>query len=346
LQAFINMNKAALQFFDGLFLLRIPLLAPVWTILLLGWIACNPEARPGGNLAGGVISALSHEPARLWAAMAAFSLIVASIYVMNQIADVESDRINRKLFILPDGHISMRSAWIIAVCCSILGLAGSLFFDGIMFLLFIGSLALGVLYDFPPANLKNRAIGGTFANFLGHGVLTFLVGWYALRSGFGVPSGFLQRSAGDASHLVHGLLPSLSAGFANAAVYITTTIPDAAGDRATGKRTFCVAFGEKTTSLWSAILCGMALLFAFYFPHNAWVMVLQAAVSLLFFIYLTIAFRKDLAVRAFKWPVFLLTALIAFYVPAYGVLIIAVFFGSKMYYRLRFCVEYPTFKAQ
>jgi len=340
------MNKAIRNFFDGLFLLRIPLLAPVWTILLLGWIACDPMARPGGNPAGGIIAALSHEPVRLWAAMAAFSLIVASIYVMNQIADVESDRINRKLFILPDGHISMRSAWIIAVCCAVLGLAGSLFFDGIMCLLFIGSLALGVLYDLPPANLKDRAIGGMTANFIGHGVLTFLVGWYALRSGFGMPWGFLQRSSGDVSHLVNGLLPSLSAGFANAAVYITTTIPDAAGDRATGKRTFCVAFGEKATSLWSAILCGVALLFALGFPHNAWVMVLQAAVSLLFFIYLTIAFRKDLAFRAFKWPVFLLTALIALFVPLYGALILVIFFGSKLYYRLRFNVEYPTFKAQ
>jgi 4-hydroxybenzoate polyprenyltransferase len=320
---------------DGLFLLRISLLAPVWTIVILGWITTAPDARLGGwLLAGG--AGLAREAA-LWISLAGFSFVVASIYVVNQIVDVDSDRINHKLFLLPHGFISIRVAWLLAAACVTLGVGISVvFLDGFMTLLFVVSLVLGGLYNLPPVALKNRAWGGAVANFLGHGTATYLVGWHAVYLGMAV----------DLGNLGVGLLASLSAGFANAAIYVTTTIADAEGDKATGKRTFCVVYGEKTTAIVASLSCFCALLFAFFLPRNQWVMVLPAAASLLFFGYLLVSTTRRSAFWAFKWPVFLLSAIVALYVPLYALLVFLTFFGSRLYYRRRFGIEYPTFKAQ
>ena len=116
-------GRFPLQVIDCFFLLRIALLAPVWTILLVGWITGSAGLRP--------FLWFSHtgktNPGQfyVWAALGGFSLIVASIYVVNQIVDIESDRINHKLFLLPHNYISIRTAWILAVTCALGGHSAS-----------------------------------------------------------------------------------------------------------------------------------------------------------------------------------------------------------------------------
>jgi 4-hydroxybenzoate polyprenyltransferase len=328
----VKLSQRAL---DCFFLLRIPLLAPVWTILLLGWITGNASACIGGWVFGGCQTAGDERV--LWLSLFAFSLIVASIYVVNQIVDIESDRINHKLFLLPRGIVSIRAAWVLAVFCMLTGLAIAIvMLDWFMTALFALSLVMGALYNLPPASLKDHAWGGMVANFIGHGILTFLVGWHAAR--FTSPLGLEQSGA--------ALLASLSPGLANAAVYITTTIADCTGDARTGKKTFCVLYGERRTALCATVLCAGALMFSFALPHNAWVMAVPAAMSTVLFGYLAAVPRRANAFRAFKWPVFILTAMTSLFVPVYGVLIVATFLFSRLYYRTRFGIEYPTFKSQ
>jgi 4-hydroxybenzoate polyprenyltransferase len=313
--------------------MRIPLLAPVWTVLLLGWISGSNNLKPCGQIA---VLNLGKTDILLWTALAGFSLVVAAIYICNQIADIESDRINHKLFLLPRKIVTVPEAWAIAVICAAAGMAISFTLPQKAFpVLFASSLLLGYLYNFPPARLKDRAWGGTIANFLGHGVITFLVGWLASDS----------AKAGFAG-LAMPAIASLSAGFANAAVYITTTIPDAEGDRKTGKKTFCVAYGERVTAVMSAVFCFLALLFAFTMQFNKWLMILPSAFSSAIFLFLVISPKKENAFKAFKWPVFLLSAGVSLYVPEYAILILVTFFGSKLYYRARFNLDYPTFKSR
>lgn len=317
---------------DGFFLLRIPLLAPVWTILILGWITGTQSANIGGSWTGAIKYAAE---SGLWMALFGFSMIVASIYVVNQIVDIESDRINRKLFILPHRFISVRTAWTMAVFCTLAGLAIALLFDRLLFVLFLLSMVLGIFYNLPPLKLKNRAIGGVVANALGHGMLTFLVGWYIAKSG-----------SFSIDMIPAGILSSISPALANGAVFLATTIPDAAGDRMTGKRTFCVKFGEKATAVTAALLCAGAFIFSFYMEYHFWVMMIPAFISLLFFIFFAFSTRKEIAFKTFKWPVFLLSSSVALFVPEYGIMILVTFFASRLYYRWRFGIEYPTFKSQ
>ncbi|MFP4416959.1 MAG: UbiA family prenyltransferase [Fibrobacterota bacterium] len=329
------MSKLLIKLIDCFFLLRFPLLAPVWTILVLGWATSNSQVCVGGTFTPECI--LWAQESFLWISLIGFSLIVASIYVVNQIVDIESDRLNGKLFLLPNGIISIRGAWIVALLCATGGmLIAVLFFDLWMALLYGLGMVLGILYNLPPASLKNRAWGGMFANLAGHGIITYLVGWYTAR--FVLPESTASLDA--------ALLSSLSPGLANAAVYITTTIADMEGDEKVGKKTFAVLYGQRWTAFSAALLCAATLVISFYLPYNAWVMVVPTVISLALFISLIFRPEKQQAFRAFKWPVFLLTASVTAFTPMYGILIIFTFFLSRLYYRWRFSIEYPTFKAQ
>jgi len=326
-------HKILQKLFDCLFLLRIPLLAPVWTILILGWISGNQHAHIGGSFVG---NNTGNSAITLWTILIGFSLIVASIYVVNQIVDIESDRINHKLFLLPNGIISVRTAWIFAFLCAIIGIVTSFFYDGVILFLFFAGLLLGYLYNLPPFQLKNRAWGGVLANSLGHGMITFLVGWYASK--IGTPM--------EPQVIVKGLLSSVSPALANGAVFLATTIPDADGDLLTGKKTYCVKYGEKVTAITAAFFCFGALIFSFFIENHFWVMAVPTIISLLFFVPFAFLTKRDLAFKSFKWPVFLLSLAVALFVPEYGILIIATFAGSRAYYQKRFGIEYPTFKSK
>lgn len=318
---------------DGFFLLRIPLLAPVWTILILGWITGTENIHPGGNWFANVDNIHLNS---LWIVLIGFSLIVASIYVVNQIVDIEGDRINHKLFILPNGFISIKTAWILAAFCTVLGMIIGLLYDWVLTFLFTLGLITGILYNLPPAQLKNHAWGGVLSNSLGHGMITFLVGWYSTKSDLPISVSLIRD----------GFISSIAPALANGAVFLATTIPDADGDKLTGKCTFSVKYGEKVTAIVSAILCFGAFLFSFLMENHFWVMAVPAGISLLFFFIFAFSTKREAAFKAFKWPVFLLSAAVALYVPEYGILILLTFFCSRLYYRWRFGIEYPTFKAK
>ncbi|MFP4163191.1 MAG: UbiA family prenyltransferase [Chitinispirillaceae bacterium] len=276
------------------------------------------------------------QSAPLWQALVGFSLLVASIYVVNQITDIESDRINRKLFLLPHGYVSVRTAWILAVVCAVSGLFLASLIGLWMTILFGTGLVLGVLYNLPPANLKNRAIGGVLANSLGHGMVTFLVGWLAAKSNQNLSFSLFGT----------GLTSSLAPALANGAVFLATTIPDAQGDLQTGKKTFCVVYGPKTTALVASLFCSLALISSFFMENHFWVMALPSLISLGFFVNSALTAQIESAYYAFKWPVFLLSVFVALYVPVYGVLILITFISSRLYYRWRFGIEYPSFKSK
>ncbi|NLD93770.1 MAG: UbiA family prenyltransferase [Fibrobacter sp.] len=327
------MKRILTKLLDLFFLLRFPLLAPVWTIFLVGYITGNEACRIGGVFYN---ADLYKSVLHAWIILSGFSLVVASIYVVNQIADIESDRINHKLFILPNGFVSIKTAWILASVCALSGLLIALAYSKVLLILFSLSLVLGYCYNLSPVSLKNRPIGGVTANALGHGMIAFLTGWYSVHpfDSFSLPL-FIQA-----------VISSLSPSFANGAVFLATTVPDAEGDRSTGKVTFCVKYGEKTTATASAVLCVVALITSFFMLYNAWIMIATSLVSVIFFIYFAFTTKKEYAFRAFKWPVFLLSAAVVLFQPEYGVLIILTFFGSRLYYKWRFNIEYPTFKAQ
>lgn len=150
------MKRIALLLVDCFFLLRIPLLVPVWTIAILGWISATPGLVPFWQYGQGPLP--SGAAVDFLVALAGFSLVVASIYVVNQIADIDSDRINHKLFLLPHGFVSIPMAWMLAAVCALGGLLVAWNTSPCLLMVSMVSLVLGVLYNLPPARLKDRAL--------------------------------------------------------------------------------------------------------------------------------------------------------------------------------------------
>jgi len=299
---------------------------PVWTILMLGWITGNDQE---------ITLALLKGNQEFWLLFVAFTGVVGYIYILNQIADIDGDRKNGKLFILPGGHLPIWFAWLTAVLSASVGiLVAIIWLDYISVVLLLIGVVLGYLYSFSPWPLKDRPWGGLWGNWLGHGVVTYLVGWYGANYGC------------SPDHLWVGIASSLAAGFANGAVFLTSTIPDADGDREVGKNTFCVVYGNKKTALLAAIFVTFSVAMIPLITTNQWVMAVPAGLSMLLFWKFVVKNDSSDSFKTFRWPVLILSATVTFFIPIYAVLVFSVVAISHIYYKKRFNLNYPSFTSE
>jgi len=315
------------------FLVRPTLLVPVWTLLFLGWITAQERAP---FLSFDVFSPFGKM-------FFVFTAVVGCIYIVNQIADRESDKINNKLFILSHNYLPVRLAWILATMLLAFSLLGAWFWlDLLSFLIVLCAALTGFFYNCPPLKLKDRPWGGFLANCFGHGILTYYAGWYAAQihsaNGVNLSQEFTVPAI--------GFFYALSAGFANGAVYLTTTLSDMKGDKKVDKRTFAVAYGAKNTTFFATLCVVISFFTAFFIPNAAWTMAIPAGICIPLFYQLHKSQKIDLAFRTFRYPVFILSAVTAIFVPAYGIFAIAIVILSRIYYKNRFNLEYPSFRKE
>ncbi|GIX06918.1 MAG: hypothetical protein KatS3mg115_1321 [Candidatus Poribacteria bacterium] len=226
-------TKRLWSLWDGIALLRPTLLLPLWIMQLLGRL--HAEERP---LSGWPEPETWGLNARFWAWCGAHTLMAGAAYVLNQLTDLKTDAINRKLFLLADGYVGRSFAfWAMAIC---LTLAGGLLLavpPSLPALVLLGlSVLLGAIYSLPPIRLKARAGWDLLANAIGYGVVSFLLGWTTAR-----PVSILA------------LWESLPYAFCVGGTFLFTTIPDREGDRLAGCRTTGVVLGPRWTGLlgWS-----------------------------------------------------------------------------------------------
>ena len=208
-----------IRIFDYIFALRPMLIIPVWTIFLLGYF------RGGGR----------PEIFNLTAALLSATLAAGAVFVLNQICDLESDRINDKGQFFTKGILTIRAGLNMVIILDLLALClGALI--SLEFAVGIAAvIVLGILYSVKPISLKDRPIPALLTNGFGHGTLIFLLGWIAADGG-----------------IRPGLYYSVPYFLAVGAIYIGTTIPDIRGDIATGKITLAVLLGE--------FYCGLLIL--------------------------------------------------------------------------------------
>ncbi len=299
-----------IKIFDHFFLLRPMLFLPVFTFFFAGhWQGRRFGLEPGNGL---------------YPAILPLCLVIGSIYILNQIQDRETDRINNKLFFLSEGHIPVSRAAVQAVLFAIAGLVWGFQVDFILGMLLLGQLVIGgLVYNYSPARWKDRPVGGLITNAV-CGVFIFL-------TGFG---------AGSRVLLPVYALPYF---FAGAAVYLNTTLPDTEGDRATGKRTFAVVYGMDVIAIWALVFEAGALITAF-FLHD-WLILSSALIALPFFIIAVINKREADIIRATKFSIFILVMAVCVFYPLLLLVIAALICFTKIYYRKRFHFDYPNFKA-
>lgn len=299
----------AVKLLDLIFFGRPMLVVPVWTVYLHAVAVCGRT----GYLR---IYAPGDAPFHL----AGLTLIFMGVYVFNQIFDVDTDRINDKLFFLPHGIISKTTAWGYYLILTPGGLLLMFSFAPEAVWPATAIVALGILYSIPKVRLKDNVLGGLLTNAAAFG---WCLPWMAAGQSW------------DGSRLLLAL-PYVTA---IAAGYILTTIPDRDGDAAAGKKTIAVVMGARG-AIWSAMLFSLATVVMSLISTN-YELMLVALVTMAGTLYLLIAFDETTARFTCKFPILLLTLAAGAHFPFYLLILLLTTILTRLYYRERFGMEYP-----
>jgi 4-hydroxybenzoate polyprenyltransferase len=318
--------ESYLKYLDYFFITRPMLFFPGWNTLIAGYLASVGET----NFIG--ILFTNHYQWYYWIddlglSMLLFMAAMGASFILNQLKDIDSDRRNKKLFLIGERYLSFRSTVWESIVLAMLSL-GLSFWLGlnsfVLICLFI--LITGYLYNFKPFYFKNRPIWGLLINMM--------LGWIAFAMGWSVRSNLNIQ-------LIWTSLPYL---FLNTGLYLLTTIPDRDGDAATGKQTFCVKFGVGKTIFLSVFLYGLSVIFAFIIKDN---IILIIDLLLLYWIIQMTVIKTSLSiVKSIKMAIFFFSLVICFKFPTYFFLMITIYYFTKAYYRQRFNFNYPNFSGE
>ena len=310
---------------DYFFITRPMLFFPGWNTLLAGSLAASGEVLLISDLLQ-YNWRFSPTTKDLSLSLLAFMLAMGGCFILNQLQDVDSDRQNKKLFLVGEKFISKSSAYYESILLIGLSLLTGIYLNVAFFLLVLFFVIItGYLYNYHPFHFKNRPLWGLLLNML-MGWIAFALGWSIYR--------VLDQ---------HFLLYSFPYLVLNTSLYLLTTIPDAAGDQAAGKKTFCVRFGFKTTMAISILLFLVALVYSI-FRHDQLILLLNLLI-LFPFIRLMYTPTRAQAIRTIKMAIFFFSFLICLKFPWYLLIMVLLFFFTRYYYRQRFQFDYPNFRG-
>lgn len=288
------------------------ILIPSWLMLLLGHRAAGPDhvSRWFPSL-------------RLVDSFFAFSLVMAAAYILNQVYDLESDRINDKVYFLPRGIVSVPAARLEAAVLVLVSFVLAYFMSREYFITIIAALVLGIFYSIPPIKLKARPIADLFANSLGYGLVGFLLGWLT--------------SSRFSTHAVVRALPYVCA---IGAVFVNTAIPDIAGDKKTGNVTTAVLLGRRMSNFLALVLLIGSGVAGFLLRDYA--VVAAAGASLPFFVLAAVKQTDKFCLLSTHFAIIALALVTSFFFPYFLVFLVLVVVATRLYYKRRFGIAYPA----
>jgi 4-hydroxybenzoate polyprenyltransferase len=252
---------------------------------------------------------------------------MGSSFVLNQLKDIESDKKNKKLFIISNGILSSKVIWYEVIILTLISFLIAFCINsavGILVIIFF--VLTGLLYNFSPIKMKDRPWGSLFANGL-MGWLAFSIGWSANNP--------------MTTTLLLDSVPYLCF---NTALYLFTILPDREGDKISGKKTLAVLFKIRHI---------IYLAFIFYLSGFVVSIILEDRQALIFYIFSLPFFVITLigkevedTIRATKYGILFFALSICLRWPAYLVLMVIGFFGTKWYFKKRFNFNYPNFSGK
>ena len=321
--------RALLRILDYLIVLRPTLLLPVWTLVLLGHY--QGARRVGTDLfhlsilSQASIEILLYPGLRLWGVICLYSMLMGAVYVVNQIADRETDEVNDKLYLVAQGYVNIRALKIEAVSLFIAsGVWAAAWYQdnpACLLLIFL-SMLLGVIYSVRPCRLKGRPFLDLLANAIGYGGVAYLIGWATVGP---IDAGVLWQT-----------LPYM---LCVGAAFVNTTLPDLKGDSAVGDRTTGVSLGvHRSCQLSLALLVG-AIASAGLLRNL--IVLIVGLICLPFFVYINFDRRKSVIIWATRVGILGLTILACIVVPCYFILFICTLLFVRWYYAARFSIKYP-----
>jgi homogentisate phytyltransferase/homogentisate geranylgeranyltransferase len=219
------------------------------TVSVVGLFAISVDAIGGGVDAGKAAFHL------FWTLVAA---VAVNVYIVgiNQITDVEIDRVNKPFLPIAAGELSLERAWLIVAACGILPVGLALTQGAAETAAVVAALAIGTAYSVPPVRLKRFAIA---ASLCVSGVRSAIVN-------LGVAAHFTAALGTQGATIPPGVwaLTAFVLPF-SLAIAILKDVPDAEGDRAHTILTFTVRHGGRAVmraglAILTLAYLGMALL--------------------------------------------------------------------------------------
>ncbi len=298
---------------DIVFLVRPPLLCASFAFFFAG-VAASGD--------GWVINKFS-EPFHVFSNLLLFALVTSIAFVINQILDTESDRINNKVFIIPLNLVSRLEASIFATLLVIATIVLSHKVSPFEIILVWSGVTLGILYSLPPARLKSVPIADVASNSIGFGLIGFMLGWLSIapleKRAFVLCSGYATAMAG---------------------IFLNTLIADEDGDRIVGDRTTCVVFGKRRVAVSAFVsILGAA---AIAFLNGDGLLWIGMVGSIPAFLGALLEPSKETSVIASQTTAWIFVFLVGLKIPVYLLIAFAILIVSRIYYRSRLDLIYPS----
>jgi homogentisate phytyltransferase / homogentisate geranylgeranyltransferase len=194
-----------------------------------------------------------------------FVCLATNVYItgVNQVLDVDIDRINKPHLPLPSGALTRRGGLVASLVCAAVALSLGWWLSVPLGVTVTIGVVVGTAYSVPPVRLKRFPVPAALSILLVRGMVLTLGVWWHLAGGFGPVPGAVAVLAGAAT--VFGLV-----------VAVFKDLPDREGDAAYGIRTFTTQGGAVTVlRAATALLTGTYLAIAVAAP---WIEALQPAV--------------------------------------------------------------------
>ncbi|MGB2926809.1 MAG: homogentisate phytyltransferase [Limnothrix sp.] len=228
---------------------------PFWQSL---WQFSRPHTIIGTSLSVWALAFLAATPAQLFGSFgltvlgAWLACLAGNVYIvgLNQLTDIEIDRINKPNLPLAAGDFSAKTGWWIVSICAGFALAVSAFSGLWLAVTVWGSLAIGTMYSLPPVRLKRFPLLAAVCIFSVRGMVVNLGLFAHYRQMLG-QSVVITPTA----WLLTGFIIVFTV-----AIAIFKDVPDMEGDRQYQIQTFTLLLGkQRIFNLSLAIIFGCYL---------------------------------------------------------------------------------------
>jgi homogentisate phytyltransferase/homogentisate geranylgeranyltransferase len=199
---------------------------------------------------------------------------------LNQVIDVELDKINKPELPIASGELSISTAKKIVIISGIIAVGAAALLHWVLLLLIIVILLLGITYSVPPIQLKKHHLPAAFAITIVRGVLVNI----------GMALHFSKMFEGDFNirPVIYPLTIFITAFSLAIAWY--KDLPDRAGDAHFGYKTFPLLYSPKI-----ALYLGAGFVMAAYGWCIYWSFIMKEQLLMYSLIVLSIAFMIHLS---------------------------------------------------
>lgn len=190
------------------------------------------------------------------------ALIIAiscNIFIVgiNQIADVEIDKINKPSLPIPAGVLTVKQAMVIVYSSLAISLAFALYLTPYLFVIILLATGIGWAYSMPPFYLKQHHITAALAITTVRGLLLnaggFLVFNYLINGSLEMPMNIK--------------ILTLFVIVFSVVISWFKDLPDIEGDAKYHIKTLAIRYSPKTALIWGHILVGLAYVFTIYMQY-------------------------------------------------------------------------------